>query len=106
MAVTVQIKKGRPDKPIDWKLGGGDDRNLTWDEYLSEVMDEYKEHFIVLRACVETSEFYKAPGDKFSNTHYFEFSDGITCSFSFRAWGDLMQAIVGEREGYMAYYCS
>lgn len=104
MSITVEIKHGSPEKEIDWRIGGGDDRNPTWEEYLDEVKDEYKQHFIAIRECIEKSEFYRATGETFSNTHYFLFSDGITCSFSFRAWGDLMQAIVGKREGYMTYY--
>lgn len=104
MTITVQIKTERLEKELDWNIMGGDDRNLTWEEYLSEVEDKYQEHFTAIKECIEKSEFYKATGETFCNTHYFEFSDGITCAFSWRAWGDLMQAIVGEKEGYMAYY--
>lgn len=105
MSVTVEIKSWPDGKEVDWRISGGDDRNLTWEEYLSEVMDEYKGHFIALKEYIEKSEYYKATGGSFCNDFYWEFSDGITASFSFRAWGDLMQAIVGKREGYMAYYC-
>jgi len=35
----------------------------------------------------------------------FKFSDnGRPWGLSFRAWGDLMDAIVGEKRGYMYYY--
>ncbi len=34
----------------------------------------------------------------------FKFSDGVVIGFTWRGWGDLMQAIVDKREGYIAYY--
>jgi hypothetical protein len=36
--------------------------------------------------------------------HFLQFSDSKTISFTRRAWGDFVQAVVGKREGYMAYY--
>lgn len=83
---------------------GGDNRNLSWLEYLSEVQEKYKPHFIAAKKTVEKSEFYKATAEIFSNKYYLKFSDGVTMGFSWRAWGDFMQAIVDKREGYMKYY--
>lgn len=104
--LTCEIKKEPCSFDPDKKLivFGGDDRNPTWEEYLSEIKDEYKPHFELLKSAIVESEFYKATGEVFCNDHYFLFSDGVYVSFSWRAWGDLMQAIVGEREGYMTYY--
>lgn len=105
MKLTVQIKQGDPrtsDK--NWMIMGGDNNNPTWGEYLEDVMPEYQQHFTLIREAIESSEWMRATGEQFCNEHYFEFSDGVTATFSWRAWGDLMQAIVGEREGYMTYY--
>ena len=40
----------------------------------------------------------------FTYNKSFVFSDKTALGFSWRAWGDLMSAIVGKNEGYMAYY--
>jgi len=83
---------------------GGDPSNPTWEEYLAQYDDEFKPHIIAIRKAIEESEWMKATAEQFCNNHIFECSDGITYAFSWRAWGDLMQAIVDKREGYMSYY--
>lgn len=89
---------------VDHTIFGGDPSNPTWEEYLAQWKDEAKPHIIAIRKAIEESEWMKASADQFCNNHRFECSDGVTYGFTWRAWGDLMQAIVGKREGYMAYY--
>jgi hypothetical protein len=83
---------------------GGDPSNPTWEQYLDQYEDKFKPHIIAIRKAIEASEWMKATAENFCNNHIFECSDGVTFAFTWRAWGDLMQAIVGKNEGYMTYY--
>jgi hypothetical protein len=85
-------------------ITGGDPSNPTWDEYLSQFTEEWQPHIKAIRTCVEESPFMRSTGSVFCNGHYFQLSDGSSISFTWRAWGDLMQAIIGKCEGYMTYY--
>lgn len=82
---------------------GGDSSNPSWEEYLAEYNDEYKPHVLLLRKCIEENGLIGETG-QFADDLAFKFSDGQIWGFTWRAWGDLMQAIVNKREGYMAYY--
>jgi len=82
---------------------GGDDRNPTWEEYLNDFKEEYKSHVELLRKAIEENHLIGTTGQEASDLT-FQFSDGETWGYSWRGWGDLMQAIVGKKEGYMAYY--
>lgn len=84
-------------------ISGGDDSNPTWQEYIDALMPEYKLHFELIRQLIENYGWKGQCAQDTSNCHYFKFSDGHKVCFSWRAWGDLMQAIVGEREGYLTY---
>ena len=81
---------------------GGDDNNPTWDEYLKIFREQYRPHMEVLKAYVK-EHHYQTSG-QYHNEYSWQFSDGFCMAFTCRAWGDFMQAVVGEREGYMAYY--
>lgn len=83
---------------------GGDPENPTWETYLSEYKKEYQPHVLLIRQAIEKLGWVGATGEDRANTTAFEFSDGQCWSFSWRAWGDLMQAIVNKQEGYMRYY--
>lgn len=84
---------------------GGDDSNPTWQEYSDSVKDEYKQHFELIKKAIEDNGWIGMTGERQQNENIsFKFSDGIHYRFTWRAWGDLMQAIVGKREGYMKYY--
>jgi hypothetical protein len=101
--ITARIIKDTP--PDDCiVIMGGDPSNPTWDEYLSQFLEEWRPRIKAIRSCVEESPFMGITGGVFCNDHYFQLSDGSSISFTWRAWGDLMQAIIGKREGYMAYY--
>ncbi len=82
---------------------GGDSSNPSWEEYLSDFKDEYKPHVLLLRKSIQENAMVGWTGQD-ANSTYFKFSDGEVWGFTWRGWGDLMQAIVDKREGYMAYY--
>jgi len=86
---------------------GGDSSNPTWEEYLKDAGKEWIEHFELIKEAIMNPEnnMYKITGEEKQDRGIsFKFSDGNHWGFSWRAWGDLMQAIVGKREGYMTYY--
>jgi hypothetical protein len=115
MKCTVQPHKKYDDLPEDVKvkmvqedrynpLFGGLSEAPTWDEYLEMWKEPFREKLAAIRICIEENNLIGKTGGEFCNDNMFEFEDGTIISFSWRAWGDLMQAIVGKREGYMAYY--
>jgi len=83
---------------------GGDSSNPTWDEYLDGIYDEYKPHIIAIKEAIEKAGLVGKTANQIANDIYFKFEDGVQISYSWRAWGDLMQAIVNKHEGYMTYY--
>ncbi|KKM79563.1 hypothetical protein LCGC14_1348550 [marine sediment metagenome] len=104
-ALTAQIKECFGDYPKDVvPLMGGMDTNPTWDEYLDIFEDDFQPVLKAIREAVEREGHIGKTGDQFCNYHHFLISDGQRVAFSWRAWGDFMQAIVGRREGYMTYY--
>lgn len=106
--LTLEIcscnKNDGPMPPTYMPIMGGDDRNPTWEEYKEDYLVKYRPHLeLIKRGIIEMGWMYEK-ADKISNYWYFNFSDGECWGFSWRAWGDLMQAIVNKREGYMTYY--
>lgn len=101
--LTVEIVMDQKDQDMITLLGGND-RNPTWDEYISDFKPEYHKKMNLIKECIKKSDWYLKTADKFCNDNHFRFSDGTEIAFTWRAWGDLMQAIVGKREGYMTYY--
>jgi hypothetical protein len=93
------------DEPKDWiPILGGDDSNPTWEEHLNSFKESLQPHIKLIRRAIEDKGWVGETGQSIANHWYFVFSDGVAMGFSWRAWGDLMQAIVGRREGYMHYY--
>ncbi|KKN13197.1 hypothetical protein LCGC14_1008950 [marine sediment metagenome] len=82
---------------------GGDSSNPKWDEYIRQYKRKYKPYIRLIRKYIIENKLIGITGDQ-QNEWAFEFSDGANLGFSWRAWGDLMQAIVNKREGYMTYY--
>lgn len=82
---------------------GGDDSNPSWEAYLNDYKEEYRPHVLLLKKSIEENGLVGETG-QYANNLSFKFSDGQHWGFSWRAWGDLMQAIVDKNEGYMAYY--
>lgn len=82
---------------------GGDTSNPTWEEYLSKFEEGFIPRAQLLRKCIEENGLVGRTAEETSDL-WFKFSDGEIWGFSWRGWGDLMQAIVNKKEGYMAYY--
>lgn len=104
--LTLEIKNSGVDTDDEnyFSIMGGMDSNPTWEEYLSQYMDEYKPHVNMIRKAIEELGWIGTTGEDVANYNAFCFSDGTVFGFSWRAWGDIMQAIVGKKEGYMKYY--
>lgn len=83
---------------------GGDTSNPTWDEYLGQYYVRAQSELRAIRECIEREGLVGRHAGDVCNDNHFKLSNGHRWGFSWRAWGDLMQAIVGKREGYMTYY--
>jgi hypothetical protein len=84
-------------------ISGGMQSNPSWEEYLSKYKPIVHPHFELIKEAIHELNWVGKTGEQTEN-YYFVFSDGIVFTFSWRGWGDLMQSIVGLREGYMKYY--
>jgi len=82
---------------------GGDSSNPSWEEYVADFKSEFQDHVKLIRKSIEENGLVGEKGE-FANDLSFKFSDGQHWGFTWRAWGDLMSAIVDKREGYIAYY--
>lgn len=108
--ITVKYENGleltvTTKKPNDYiPILGGMDIAPNWEEYLSDIKDEYVPHFKLIKKAIEDLGWVGETADSKANDTFFVFSDAEALGFSWRAWGDLMSAIVGKNEGYMAYY--
>jgi hypothetical protein len=103
--LSIEIVKSHEMKDWDKFLNifGGDNTNPSWEEYFDSIKEELKPHILLLRKSILENSMIGWKGQDV-NDLYFRFSDGVVFGFSWRAWGDLMQAIVDKKEGYMAYY--
>lgn len=104
--LTVKLIESRED--IDDKeiviMGGRDLENpLDWNGYLDYFKPEAHPYLETLKQFVIDNGLVGTTG-AYHNENAFEFSDSTIYSFTWRAWGDFMQAVVGKREGYMTYY--
>jgi hypothetical protein len=85
-------------------ISGGDSSNPTWEEYISQYADYFKTQIELLKLAVTEWGWIGKTGEDICNDYIFVFSTGERIGFTWRAWGDFMQAVVGKREGYMMYY--
>lgn len=83
---------------------GGMDTSPSWEEYSSDYMDEFKPHLQLVKEAIEKLGWVGETAEHKANQYCFVFSDATAWGYSWRAWGDLMSAIVGKHEGYMQYY--
>ena len=85
-------------------MGGRDLENPPdWNGYLEYFIPEVHPYMETLKKFVTEEGLIGSKGQH-HDTNAFEFSDGTIYGFTWRAWGDFMQAVVGKREGYMTYY--
>jgi hypothetical protein len=106
MELTLQVLHNA-DRDGVHSIMGGDSSNPTWEEYLQNADPKFRAHLELIKAAIEdpANGLYGITGEQKQDLGItFKFSDGEHWSYSWRAWGDLMQAIVGKREGYMTYY--
>lgn len=83
---------------------GGYEHGHTWDEYLANFRTSKRIHFNMIRKAIEELDWVGMTGEEMANDVEFVFSDGVIIAFTWRAWGDLMAAIVGKGENYLSYY--
>lgn len=101
--LTIELQKRTTEEYHSFM--GGDDSNPTWQEYIDGYKDEYKPHVLLIKKCIEENGLLRETGEGMQRLGVtFKFSDGQHWGFSWRAWGDLMQAIINKQEGYMEYY--
>jgi len=82
---------------------GGFDPAPDWDEYLAQCSNKYLPYILTAKEWVEAQDAWIG-GSEFAACNYLYFSDGVGLMFSWRAWGDFLQAVAGRREGYTDYY--
>jgi hypothetical protein len=110
LKLTVRFgRRAEPSKTASTVFGGMP-TNPTWDEYVADITQHRglvgvdREHLELVRVYILSHNLLGKVASEVANETGFHFSDGVELHFSWRGWGDLMQAIVGKREGYMAYY--
>ena len=84
-------------------LCGGLSGNLSWNEYIDLFTEDTQKRLLLIKNFIIDNHLLGMTGE-WQNNKYFKFSDNIILSFTWRAWGDLMQAIINKREGYIKYY--
>lgn len=88
----------------DWIiLSGGDPDSPIWTEFIAGFERSITGHLEVARLWLESRDGGIPRAEDWCNDHYLDFSDGKKLSFTWRGWGDFAQAVVGKREGYLAY---
>ena len=84
-------------------LMGGDPLNPTWEDYLAGFKEEWQPRIQAIKeTIIQENKFVSAA--YFCNDNYFKLSDGTSIAFTWRAWGDLLQAIENKQEGYLKWY--
>ena len=95
------------DMPEDRYAGwlGGISPAPSRDEYLRTLGPDEREVFLAIERGVKRQGLIGMTGDtQDTSGGFWRLSDGRVASFSWRGWGDIMQAIVDKREGYIRYY--
>jgi len=87
----------------DYQIISGSREPMTWDEWQEMFVEEYQNYWEILKQKIINGNLVGKTGE-WQDNKLFKFSDGKTFGFSWRGWGDFMSAIVGKKEGYMAYY--
>ncbi len=82
---------------------GGFDPPPDWDEYVAEYHENLRPYLETARQWLLAKDEWPGASD-FAACEFLLFSDGIGMVFSWRAFGDFLQAVAGRREGYLEYY--
>ncbi len=93
-------------------LRGGLRSAPSWTEYKKIFQNHTKSrfnkdswpHLIAIKAKVIACGLLNKTASEVANHIMFLTSDGYLYRYTWRAWGDLIQAIHNKREGYMTYY--
>lgn len=104
-AEIVHLQYANPEYPYMDKhitIPGGDPNNPMWAEYVDSFPRAVQPYIYQIRKHTEENRLLEKSGKDMNNVIY-EFIDGVTISFSWRAWGDFIQAIHNKREGYCKY---
>lgn len=84
---------------------GGMSECYRWRKFLNGWLKEFRPYIVAVKNALLEADLVPSYGMQCSNDIMFEFSDGHKpVAFSMRAWGDLISAIAGKKEGYMMYY--
>ena len=84
-------------------VNGGDSNNPIWGEYLQSFPKTIQPYLMEIRKMVEKNHWENKTGEDMNMT-LFEFIDGVTFGFTWRGWGDFIQAINYQRDGYLKHY--
>ena len=102
--LELEVWEGEPRQSVDLIVSGGFLHAPSWEEYLEIFSEENHPHLQLIRQAIEELGWVGETVDVISNSTTFRFDD-YRLAFTWRAWCELMSAIVGKGEGYMAYYC-
>jgi len=84
-------------------IKGGSNLTPNWSEYVYFLQKDLRPHLILIRKVIEEKNWVGKSGEEIANYWNFFFNDGQVLGFSLNGWGDLMQSIVGKREGFRKY---
>lgn len=82
---------------------GGFDPAPDWEEYLAQYDGQLHPYLEVAKIWALSLREWPGASD-FAAENFLEFSDGVGMVFSWRSFGDFLQAVAGKREGYLEYY--
>jgi hypothetical protein len=92
--------------PDDYQVisGGLTPTPASWEEYADIFTKAFRPKLELIKDAIVNIGWVGHTAERHANHWCFVFSDGSSYGFSWRAWGDMMSAIVGKAEGYMKYY--
>lgn len=104
---TAQLERGvdiDTESPFHMGVSSRYQGKPSWDEYVAAHESEIQPYIRGVRDCIERDGLVGSAAKNMADDSAFVFEDGVRVTFSWRGWGDLMQAVVNKREGYLAYY--
>lgn len=86
-------------------IQGGRWRTASWSQYLAVAPANVRRRLPAIHRAIEAASLLGVVASEFANRHGFAFADGVTLSFTWRAWGDLQATLTQTPGGYVAFYC-